>query len=326
MNIRKTMDTCLNRTLFTLKKYSWPVFRAALIIGVGYIILYPLLYMLSMGFRSVNDLYDATVQWVPKHWTLANFERVLSGMEYLRVLVNTLITSLGCSLLVLFPCAMVAYSLSRFRFRGQNIILGCVLLTIVVPLEFMVLPSYLNFSRFDFFGLLPVISRITGGPASINLADTFWTFFLPAMLGITIRSGLYIYILRQFFKGLPRELEEAASIDGCGFMHTFVRIIIPSAIPAFVTVFLFAFVWHWNDYQLSSIYLPKHQTLSAVLVNLSNVLYEVDVITGTAAVDSKQIIVDRQIASLMVIGPVLVLYLALQRFFTESIERTGLVE
>lgn len=314
------------QSINSIKKYLWPMFRTMLLIGMGYIILYPLLYMLSMGFRSVNDLYDQTVRWVPKHFTSDNFTRVINGMDYLNVLKNTVVVSLGSSVLLLAPCSMVAYSLSRFKFRGQNLIFAMVLLTIVVPLEFFALPSFLNFSRFNGFGLFKLFNSITGSEVSLNISDTIWTFFLPAMFGIGIRSGLYIFIFRQFFKGLPRELEEAASIDGCGFTKIFIKIIIPNAIPAFVTVFLFSFVWHWNDYMLSSVFMPRNRMLSAVLVNLSNILYEVDANTGVAAVDSKQIVVDRQICSLLVVAPVMLLYLSLQQFFTESIERTGLVE
>lgn len=308
------------------RRRIWPLFRMLMLIGMGYIILYPLLYMMSMGFRSVNDLYDQTVKWVPKHFTIDNFSRIINGMEYLNVLKNTLFVSLGSSLILLLPGSMIAYSLSRFKYHGQNLIFILVLITIIVPLEFFALPSYLNFSHFDGFGLFTLYNAITGSSFSLNISDSVLTFFLPALFGIGIRSGLYIYIMRQFFKGLPHELEEAACIDGCGFINTFIKIIIPNAIPAFVTVFLFSFVWHWNDYQLSSVFMPKNRMLSAVLANLSNILYEVDAMTGTVAIDNKQIVVDRQIASLLVVTPVIMLYLSLQHFFTESIERTGLVE
>ena len=147
---------------------------------------------------------------------------------------------------------------------------------------------------------------------------------LPAMLGTGIRSGLYIYIFRQFFKGMPRELEEAAYMDGCGYMSTFLRIMVPSAVSAFVTCFLFSFVWNWNDYQISSMLMETKKTLSSALLSLRSVLLNSE-ITGEQP-DVTRVLVDLQAGSLLVVTPVLALYLVFQRFFVESIERTGLVE
>lgn len=307
----------------------WSVFRALLLIGLSYVIIYPILYMLTMGFRDVQDLYDTTVHWIPKHFTLDNFVRVFEGMDYPQTLLNTVVISLGCSLLLLVCCSMTAYGLSRFNFRGHGFVFILVLVTIVVPQQFFVMASYENFGQFKFFGILNLYNAITGSNVSVNLLDTYWSFLLPAIFGIGIRSGLYIYIFHQFFKGLPRELEEAAYIDGCGFIRTFLKVIVPSAVPAFVTVFLFSFVWHWNDYQLSSRFMAEaHRTLSGSLVNLQGLLYQADATFGdiSTIVDNNRIVMDRQIGSLLVVGPVILLYLALQKFFTESIERTGLVE
>lgn len=202
--------------------------------------------------------------------------------------------------------------------------MGAVLFTIVVPVEFFTSSQFLNLSNFSLFGILDIINAVAGTTYSVNVVDSYWSFFLPAMFGIGVRSGLYVFILRQTFKGLPKELEEAAAIDGCGFIKTFISIIIPSAIPAFVTVTLFAFVWHWNDYQLSSMFMPTHGTLASALKNLSSLLYGAAEL-GTA-VDAKQNILDSQVASLLLIIPVLIVYIFAQRFFTDSIERTGLVE
>lgn len=314
------------RRLQKTRSVLWSLLRTLLLLGIGYIILYPILYMISMSFRDVADLYDPTVVWIPKNFTLENFKRVIDGMPYFFCLSNTAILSLGSSLLLLPTCSMLAYSLARFKFKGQNVIFACVLLTIIVPIEFFALASFTNFANFDVFGILKLASLASREQISVNMTDNFLTFFLPAVFGIGIRSGLYIYILRQSFKGLPKELEEAAYIDGCGFMQTFIRIIIPSAVPAFVTVFLFAFVWHWNDYQLSSIYMPQNRTLSAALVNLSSLINESIGTIVAQSVDPKQTVLDSKVGSLLVIAPVVILYMALQRFFTESIERTGLVE
>lgn len=310
-----------NRILSIIKS----VCRAALLIGMGYIIMYPILYMFSMGFRDVTDLYDQTVRWIPKNFTLDNFKRIMEGMDYWNTLTNTLFTSVLSTVLLMPACMMIAYSLARFKFKGQGIIFSAVLLTIVVPMEFFTLAQFLNLNNFDAFGILKLFDLISGKSTGINLINTHWSFFLPAVFGIGIRSGLYIFILRQSLKGLPKELEEAAYIDGCGFIKTFISVIIPSATSAIVTIMLFSFVWHWNDYQLSSIFIPEHPTLSSSLKNLSNLLYgSVDL--GVTSIDPKQSVLDSQVGSLLVVIPVLLIYLCAQKFFTNSIERTGLVE
>lgn len=306
------------------KRYLWPIFRAALLIGLGYVILYPILYMISMSIRGVEDLYNPTVDWVPIHYTLENFKRVIEGSNYLEVLINTTIVSVGVSILLLPACSLVAYSLARFNYKGRSLIMAAVLLTIVVPLGFFTSAQFLNFSHFSMFGILDIVNAVFGTLFSINMIDSFSSFFVPAVFGIGVRSGLYVYILLQTFKGLPKELEEAAYIDGCGFIKTFTKIIIPSAIPSFVTVFLFSLVWHWNDYQLSSMFMPNHRTLATTVKNLGSILYGAT--DPSVLIDSKQSVLDNQVMCLLLIVPLLLVYLFTQRFFTDSIERTGLVE
>ncbi|MBR7132647.1 MAG: carbohydrate ABC transporter permease [Clostridia bacterium] len=314
----------MKRTVFDFRRCLWPIFRTALLIGLGYIILYPIMYMISMSFRGVEDLYNPTVNWVPIHYTFDNFKRVVEGIDYFRVLTNTAILSVGVSVILLPACSLVAYSLARFHYRGRTIILAAVLLTIVVPMGFFTSAQFLNFSHFSMFGILDMVNAFSGKNFSINLIDSLASFFVPAALGIGVRSGLYIYILMQTFKGLPKELEEAAYIDGCGFIKTFTKIIIPSSVPSFVTVFLFSLVWHWNDYQLSSMFMPNHRTLASSIKSLGSILY--GAIDPSVLIDSKQSVLDNQVACLLLIVPLLVIYLFTQRFFTDSIERTGLVE
>ena len=289
----------------------WKIFRALLLIALGYILVYPLFYMLSMTFRDAQDMYDVTVTWIPKHFTMENLARVWDAMEFPAAFGRTLLFSVFCSLFSLVTCSLAGYGLARFKFKGSGALFALMLFTIIVPGQFFILPTYLNFSSF---------TNIT----NIQILNTPLSMILPAMLGTGIRSGLYIYIFRQFFKGMPRELEEAAYMDGCGYMSTFLRIMVPSAVSAFVTCFLFSFVWNWNDYQISSMLMETKKTLSSALLSLRSVLLNSE-ITGEQP-DVTRVLVDLQAGSLLVVTPVLALYLVLQRFFVESIERTGLVE
>ena len=186
-----------------------------------------------------------------------------------------------------------------------------VLLTIIVPPQTIIIPSYENFRFFKIFGF------------EFNLLDTVWTFWLPSLLGMGLRSGLYILVYRQFFRGIPKEIEEAAYIDGCGPLTTFVRVMAPNAKHAFVTVFLFSVVWHWNDYYLSAMFFNNNMPLAVALTRLRSGLTLMGI--GDEFGDPTTVRTYLQAGSLLVIGPMLALYLFLQKYFTESLERTGIV-
>ena len=147
--------------------------------------------------------------------------------------------------------------------------------------------------------------------------------YLPAAMGNGIRAGLMIFIFRQFFKGLPKELEDAAYLDGCGPLRTFVQVMIPNASSSFLTVFLFSVVWYWNDYYVSSTFFTKNQTIALMLKNLSTLLSQQ--LFNNADVSPREQIVWMEAGCLISILPILIMYVFLQKYFTEGIERSGLV-
>ena len=142
-------------------------------------------------------------------------------------------------------------------------------------------------------------------------------------MGNGIRAGLVIFIFRQFFKGLPKELEDAAYLDGCGPLRTFVQVMIPNASSSFLTVFLFSVVWYWNDYYVSSTFFTKNQTIALMLKNLSTLLSQQ--LFNNADVSPREQIVWMEAGCLIAILPILIMYVFLQKYFTEGIERSGLV-
>lgn len=321
-------NTSYKKTLkaFVVLRF-WSVFRGALLIALCYILVYPLIYMFSMAFRDLVDMYDVSVRWIPKNFTMDNVVRVWNAMRYPEAFVNTVVIAGGAAVFSVITASLAGYGLARFKFRFQSLLVGLVFLMIIVPPQFFSLSSYLNFKFADFFYILKAINLIPGVDiAHPSLIGSRMTIFLPALLGAGVRSGLYIYIFRQFFKGMPKELEEAAYIDGCGYFKTFVRIMSPSAIPAFTTTFLFSFVWNWNEYQLTGLFLEGKPTLSAQLVILKDVIYQMEVLDGVVHIDLSRLVLDMQAGSLLVVAPVLIVYLIFQRFFVESIERTGIVE
>ena len=314
------------RVKFT--KAVWYVVRLLLLLGLSFIMLYPLMYMLSMAFRVQSEVLDPTIIWIPKTFTLDNIKYVIDIMKYGKAVLQTLEISIGSSFIQIVSCCLTGYGFARFKFPGKNILFGIVLFSIVVPPQTLLIPTYLMNVHFDFFFIggyaLKLINFIfrSNIPTNATVYGTAWSFYLPAVFASGIRSGLIIFIFRQFFSGMPKELEESAYIDGAGPLKTFIRIMVPNAAPAFITVFLFSTVWYWSDYfyagsmltDLATTVSVKLSQLSPLLTNLNGFQY-----------DPVKFIVYMQSGCLLVITPPLALFVIFQRYFVESIERSGIV-
>ena len=293
--------------------FCWSVLRAVLIIGLSFMILYPLIVKFSTSIKSAQDVVDATVVFVPKHPTLRNYRLVLDSVKYPITLLRTIAFCTVQSLLQLASCALVAYGIARFKFRGHKLLFGMAVLTLVIPPQLILLPLY---RRFHFFGILNIF-QFSGVFSGIDLINTYWPFLLLSTTALGFKNGLYIYLLRQHFKNMPLVLEEAAYIDGCGPFKTFVRIMLPSSIPMLVTVFLFSFVWQWNDTTYSSIFYPQIPTLA-------NQLYGMVFTSMGSGATLASAILERP-KFFLLITPVVILYLITQKFFVQSIARSGIV-
>lgn len=297
---------------------AWPVFRFLILFGLGFVILTPLMFMISYGFRESGDMNDPTVMWIPRNLTLKVMKQTINAMGLTNPisnrqnpLFNTLVLNLGCSLLQVLTCAITGYGFARFKFKGRDLLFGIVILMILVPTQILSIPLYMTFKNFMF--------------GSINLIDKFAVMYLPAMMANGIRSGLMIFIFRQFFRGLPKELEDAAYLDGCGPFNTFIRVMVPNAASSFLTVFLFSIVWYWNDFYVSSSFFTNTKTIALVLKNLDTTLNLAIFNNANAQVSAREKIVWLESGCLISITPMLILYACLQRHFTEGIERSGLV-
>ena len=290
--------------------------RYIFLLLIGYVVLFQLFYMVSYAFRPDEQLYDPAVVWLPRTWTLENFGSAFLALEYGKSLMTTVTYLMVSAVLEIVSCALVAYGLARFKFPEQKLIFALVLLTILVPPQMLSVASYVQFSRLDFLGILKLINWITGESFRIKAIDTVWSFWLPSLFGVGIRSGLFIFIYRQFFTSLPRELEEAAWIDGAGSVRTFTNIIVPSSGSAVLTVSIFSILWHWNDYYQSSMYIESGKTLNLALDRMTSALKELD---------QKNTPNLQMAACFLVILPVLILYMIAQRWFIRSIERSGIV-
>lgn len=305
-----------------LGAFLWSIIRGVIVLGICFIILKPVFIKLSLSIMAEQDLYDSSIRYVAKHFTLDNYRIAFKSMDYIKTAVKTVGLAGGVALLQLTACLLTAYGFARFRFPGKKLLFALVIITMIVPPQVIMLPLFLNFRFFDFMGL---VTAITGKPA--NLIDTFWPFFIQAISCTGFKNGLYIYMLRQFFKGMPKELEEAAFVDGSGKLRTFVQIMLPSAVPMMVTVFLFGFVWQWTDSFYSSLYLNNVKIIPNALTTL---LYNVAVQYESFGGDMNFISpgfssMINNTGVVLTIIPLVALYVACQKSFIEGIERSGIV-
>lgn len=311
--VHKALMTPEERTYLRNKSIMekvWPIFRFLILFGLCFVILYPLIFMVSCAFRLQSDMNDPTVMWIPRHLTLSVIQETATAMKFGTTLKTTLFLNIGCALVQVVTCAITGYGFARFKFKGKNILFAIVIMMILVPQQIILIPQYNQFRYFM--------------GTNINLINSPLTMYLPALMANGIRAGLMILIFRQFFKGLPKELEDAAYLDGCSPFRTFVQIMVPNAKSSFLIVFLFSVVWYWNDYYVSTSFFTETKTISLMLKNLDTTLNTTLFNDATAQVSVREKIVWMEAGCLISIMPILVLYSCLQKQFVEGIERSGL--
>ena len=225
-----------------LGKVIWAILRYVLLVGISYIILYPFITKIAASFMSTTDFTDQTVKLISKNPTLDQWVFIIKENKYWQALFNTARISILCGLFQTLICAIIGYGFAKFKFKGRNILFIAVIITLLIPHDTLLLSMFMKFRYFDVLG---IIKLFTGG--TISLLNTEIPLYILSLTGLAFKNGLYIFIFRQFYKGVPDELEEAAYIDGTGVFETFFRIIMPLSVPMMTTVFMFSFSWQWTD-------------------------------------------------------------------------------
>jgi len=300
-----------------LHKGIYTLLRTVLFTGLIFILLYPVIYIFSTSIKSEADMFDPTTIWIPKKLTLQTYKDAYKAMGYWEGFRNSLIIAGLPMLFQLLSCSFVGYGFARLKFRESKIIFGVVLLTMIIPQEVYIIPQIMMYKNFDLFGLLKLLRL-----KQLNLLDTYIPFVLPALFGGGLRSGLFIYLFRQFYRGMPKELEDAAYVDGCTPVGAYIKIMFPNAVPAIVTVALFSFVWHWNDTFGPTMFLTnmKKYPLSLKMVNI------VGMITQSSQISDLTYLIPTKYAGIaMAIFPLMILYIVGQKFFVENMDRSGIV-
>lgn len=281
------------------------MFLYAVLLGMGFIYLFPVLYMISTSFMSTKDLVDATVTWIPRQLSLEGFQKAIETLGYWAGLKTSLLMSFVPGVLQTVSLALSGYGLARFPLPFKKLWFGIIVLIFLIPSAVTLIPRYMLFN-------------------SYKLVNTLWPSMLTAALGQGVKSSLFLLIYYQFFNSYPKALDEAAMIDGAGSLKVFARVAVPMAVPAIVVTFLFSFIWFWNETtQLSLLSGAAARTLPirlAAFVDSFNKLYPSNETSAGGALNESI----RLSGTLLSVLPLLIMYLFLQKFFVQSVERTGI--
>ena len=298
-----TSKSGYSSTLLRRKASAEIIYLASLLILtiVVYIVLYPFFYMLVTAIKDIDAMLDVEHIWIPVTYSLKSFKEIFELLNFGTALKQTFLVQILSAAIETFVCAFVAYGFARFKFKGKPICMFFLILSLLVPIQMYSLSMSVNYRN-------------------LHLFNTPFVYWLPSLLGVGIRSGMMIFIYQQFFVNLPKELEDAAYIDGAGPVRTYFSIALPSSSVVLVTVSVLSFVWHWNEYYLASLtFLSDSAPLAMVLSFLKVYLKQVGIYEGWPEYASLV-----SAACLMYVIIPLILYMIFQRKFVRSIDRVGI--
>ena len=302
------------------KSATISIVRGLLLFGLCLMIIQPMLTRLGTSLMAEKDLYDSTVVLLPRNPTLENYRIVFDLTDVPRSMLNTLWTAFTVSVFQVAACTLVGYGFARYDFPLKKFWFACVVALIVIPPQTIATALYMNFANFDILGLF---KRFTG--KGVNLHGSFLPYALMSATCMGLKDGLYIYMLRQYFRSVPKSLEEAAYMDGCNTMHTFVRIMLPDAMPVILSCFLFSFVWQWTDLFYTRNFLSSmsiYSTQLSTIVSRMSRYFASDPSSPVVVPVARQ----QQLISIGVLVccvPLIVLYVFTQKTFVQSIVMTG---
>jgi multiple sugar transport system permease protein len=308
---QKVLAVKARANLAIAKQLKWQIgyrlyrlFIYVFLIGLSFIFLYPFLFMVTTSFKSIIDLVDPTVYWIPKDFNVKSYLNAYVLLHYLPYFKNTVMLTVFSVLGQIVSCSIVGYGFARFKFPGREILFGLAMFTMIVPPQTIIIPLFIEFRQ-------------------LGWIDTYLPMIVPSFFAHGLRGALFIFIFRQFFRGLPQELEDAARVDGCSAFGTFIRIIIPIVSPPLLVCSILSMVWHWNDFFEPAIFLVAREkfTLPMMLPLLGESMNKAAGGSVGTNIDQATIMA----ACMLVIMPILIIYLEVQRYLMKSIERSGIV-
>lgn len=309
-------DIKKNRLAKGFRSATFGVLKTALIIEICFIIVMPLINVIVKSFMNILDYYDPLVNLIPRQITFFNYATAIKSLDYLKSLAITLGYVIVLTVLQVVVCSLVGYGFARFDIPFKEILFGGVILTIVIPTHLTIIPLYAQMKDFDILGIFGLFTKEGG----INLLNTMVPSVLMTVTASGLKSGIFIFLFRQAFKGMPVSLEEAAMIDGAGYFKTFVRIMLPNVTSVMATVILLSIIWQYNDTFYTAQFVPSFSMLSNKLAAVSGSLHSLYSFTDTKQID---LIVNSGVV--LTLLPLIIIYLFLQKYFVEGMERSGIV-
>ncbi len=296
------------------KKIVVTIVMYLLIIGLAFVFIYPFLYMIINSLMTHSDLNSSSVHWIPTEFKFENYSIALQLINGKRYFINSSIVTVFATIGHVIACSFIGYGFARYNFPFKNILFAIVILAFIVPTQTIIIPLYLTYNQFHWI-------------------NTYWPLILPSFFGFGLRGALYVFLFRQFYLTVPKSLEEAARIDGCGFMMTYWRIVFPLARATLVVALVLSVVWHWNDSYEPGLYInsptlqflpPRINSIIAAANALPDqqqeMLRNLGLSDGEDTLNNAVVMAGATIIS----SPVLLFFAFAQRQFMQGIERSGI--
>ncbi len=280
-----------------------------LLATLSFVFLYPFIKMITQSLMTDDDLINITVKWIPSRFTWSNYAIAFKKLQFGQYVWNSALVAVVATVGHVFSCALTGYALARYKFRLRGVCFGLVILSMIVPVQTIIIPQYMQYSNWGWL-------------------NSYLPLLVPTFFGFGLSGGFYIFLFRQFFLGLPYEMEEAARVDGCGPIRTYARIMLPMSQSSLLVCAVLSLVWHWNDYFEPGVYvtdvwlkmLPNR--LPALYAELSKENFTMIAVNDIEGINFNEAML--MAATFLCIVPILILYLFLQRRFMEGVERSGL--
>ena len=275
------------------KRKIWSIIYHIIVCGIGFIMIYPLLWMFISSFKHTNQIFLTADQLIPVEPTLENYIngwKGFAGISFSVFFRNSGFITIIATLGAVLSSAVVAYGFARCRFKTRKILFTCMLLSMMLPFQIIMIPQYIWFKR-------------------LNWIDTYLPLIVPFYFG----QAFFIFMIMQFVQGIPRELDEAAKIDGCSIYGIFIQIIMPLITPALITSMIFSFIWRWDDFLAPLLYLSKP---SAYPVSIALKLFS----DPSSSSDYGAMFA---MSSLSVL-PAILIFIFFQKYMMEGVSHSGL--
>lgn len=265
------------------------ILLTAVMLVIGIVNIFPFIFTLSASFKPLNEIFAYPVKLIPETFIVSNYRALFSEeFSFVRWYMNTILRVTLTIVLKFGVVSLTAYAFAKMRFRFKNVVFLIFLSSLMIPQEAMIIPKYVIFKN-------------------IGITNTIWSLVLPNMFDV-----FFVFMLRQFFLSIPRDLSEAGIIDGCSHLKIMKEIVLPLSKPALITMVLFTFIWGWNDYMNPYIFITD---TSKQMLSVGIKLFQV----GYAADYGMQMA-----AAVLVLLPVLIVFLFAQKYFVEGVATSGM--